>query len=89
MVFDTAISACEIVNCKRVQIQATRNLSVVLAYEPPRRAPYLHNVCPSFAIDKTDGIVVHLTGNEAISQTVFATSKSSEMNGEYFSLFNV
>jgi hypothetical protein len=45
-------------------------------------------VCPSFAIDKTDGIVVHLTGNEAISQTVFVTSKSSEMNGEYFSLFN-
>ena len=65
VVFDTAISACEIVNCKRVQVQAT-------------------NVCPSFAIDKTDGIVVHLTGNEAISQTVFVTSKSSEMNGEYF-----
>ncbi|KAL3764743.1 hypothetical protein ACHAW5_011294 [Stephanodiscus triporus] len=61
VIFDTAISACEIVNCKSVQVQAT-------------------NVCPSFAIDKTDGIVVHLTGNEAISQTVFVTSKSSEMN---------
>lgn len=61
VVFDTAISACEIVNCKRVQVQTT-------------------NICPSFAIDKTDGIVVHLTGGEAISQTVFVTSKSSEMN---------
>jgi adenylyl cyclase-associated protein len=61
VVFDTAISACEVVNCKRVQVQTT-------------------NVCPSFAIDKTDGIVVHLTGGEAISQTIFVTSKSSEMN---------
>mmetsp|Transcript_11063 Transcript_11063/g.20272 ORF Transcript_11063/g.20272 Transcript_11063/m.20272 type:complete len:504 (+) Transcript_11063:77-1588(+) len=60
VVFDTAISACEVVNCKSVQVQAT-------------------NVCPSFAIDKTDGIVIHLT-NEAIGTTSFVTSKSSEMN---------
>ena len=62
VVFDTAISACEIVNCKSVQVQAT-------------------NVCPSFSIDKTDGCVVHLT-NEAVGQSSFVTSKSSEMNGE-------
>jgi adenylyl cyclase-associated protein len=62
VVFDTAISACEIVNCNSVQVQST-------------------NLCPSFSIDKTDGIVVHLT-NEAVSQSVFVTSKSSEMNGE-------
>lgn len=60
--FDTAISACEIVNCKSVQVQST-------------------NLCPSFSIDKTDGILVYLT-NEAISQTSFVTSKSSEMNGK-------
>jgi len=59
-VFDTVISACEIVNCKNVQVQAT-------------------NVCPSFSIDKTDGIVVHLT-NSASTTTSFVTSKSSEMN---------
>ena len=62
VVFDQVISACEVVNCKRVQVQST-------------------NLCPSFSIDKTDGIVVHLT-NEAISQSSFVTSKSSEMNGE-------
>ncbi|KAL3795026.1 hypothetical protein HJC23_006347 [Cyclotella cryptica] len=60
VVFDTAISACEIVNCKSVQVQAT-------------------NLCPSFSIDKTDGCVVHLT-NEAVGQSSFVTSKSSEMN---------
>ena len=62
VVFDTAISACEIVNCKSVQVQST-------------------NLCPSFAIDKTDGIIVHLT-NEAVKESVFVTSKSSEVNGE-------
>ena len=62
VVFDTAISACEVVNCKSVQVQST-------------------NLCPSFSIDKTDGIVIHLT-NAAVSQSVFVTSKSSEMNGE-------
>jgi len=60
VVFDTAISACEVVNCKSVQVQAT-------------------NVCPSFSIDKTDGIVVYLS-KDAISQSSFVTSKSSEMN---------
>ena len=35
--------------------------------------------CPSFSIDKTDGIVVHLS-NEAVSESSFVTSKSSEMN---------
>lgn len=60
VVFDTAISACEVVNCRSVQVQAT-------------------NVCPSFSIDKTDGIVVHLS-KEAIGQSSFVTSKSSEMN---------
>jgi adenylyl cyclase-associated protein len=62
VVFDTAISACEVVNCKTVQVQST-------------------NLCPSFSIDKTDGIVIHLT-NAAVTQSVFVTSKSSEMNGE-------
>ncbi|KAL7428737.1 hypothetical protein ACHAXH_002678 [Discostella pseudostelligera] len=60
VVFDTAISACEVVNCKTVQVQST-------------------NLCPSFSIDKTDGIVIHLT-NAAVTQSVFVTSKSSEMN---------
>ena len=63
VVFDTAISACEVVNSKSVQVQAT-------------------NVCPSFSIDKTDGIMIHLT-NEATAISSFVTSKSSEMNGEY------
>jgi len=60
VVFDTAISACETVNCRSIQVQAT-------------------NVCPSFSIDKTDGIVVHLS-NSGSKTTVFVTSKSSEMN---------
>lgn len=60
VVFDTAISACEVVNSKSVQVQAT-------------------NVCPSFSIDKTDGIMIHLT-NEATAISSFVTSKSSEMN---------
>ncbi|KAL7538625.1 hypothetical protein ACHAWF_006155 [Thalassiosira exigua] len=60
VVFDTAISACEVVNCKSVQVQAT-------------------NVCPSFSIDKTDGIVVHLS-KEGVGTSSFVTSKSSEMN---------
>mmetsp|Transcript_22141 Transcript_22141/g.48161 ORF Transcript_22141/g.48161 Transcript_22141/m.48161 type:complete len:495 (+) Transcript_22141:121-1605(+) len=60
VVFEKAISACEVVNCKRVQVQAT-------------------GFCPSFSIDKTDGIVIHLT-NEVIGQSSFVTSKSSEMN---------
>ncbi|KAL9186964.1 hypothetical protein ACHAXT_010684 [Thalassiosira profunda] len=60
VVFDTAISACETVNCKSVQVQAK-------------------NVCPSFSIDKTDGIVVHLS-KEGIAVSSFVTSKSSEMN---------
>lgn len=64
VIFDTAISACEVVNCKSVQVQAT-------------------NLCPSFSIDKTDGCVVHLT-NDAIGQSSFVTSKSSEMNGMFF-----
>ena len=63
VVFDTAISACEVVNCKSVQVQAT-------------------NVCPSFSIDKTDGIVVHLS-KEGIDTSSFVTSKSSEMNGKF------
>ena len=67
VVFDQVISACEVVNCKRVQVQST-------------------NLCPSFSIDKTDGIVVHLT-NEAISQSSFVTSKSSEMNGKKLVFF--
>lgn len=60
VIFDQAISACEVVNCSRVQVQCT-------------------NLCPSYSIDKTDGIMVHLT-NEAISESSFVTSKSSEMN---------
>ncbi|KAL7539922.1 hypothetical protein ACHAXR_010285 [Thalassiosira sp. AJA248-18] len=60
VVFDTAISACEVVNCKSVQVQAT-------------------NLCPTFSIDKTDGIVVHLS-NEGVGTSSFVTSKSSEMN---------
>jgi len=60
LVFDTAISACEIVNCNKVQIQST-------------------GVCPSFAIDKTDGCLVYLS-KEAVSITSFTTTKSSEMN---------
>lgn len=60
LVFDTAISSCEVVNCKRVQIQAT-------------------GICPSFAIDKTDGCLTYLS-EEAVSISNFVTSKSTEMN---------
>ena len=60
LVFDTAISSCEIVNCKSVQIQSI-------------------DVCPSIAIDKTDGCLVYLS-KEGVSATSFVTSKSTEMN---------
>lgn len=60
LVFDTAISSCEVVNCKSVQIQST-------------------GICPSFAIDKTDGCLIYLS-EEAVSITNFVTSKSTEMN---------
>lgn len=60
MVFDNLISACEVVNCKSVKVQATGS-------------------CPSFSVDKTDGIVIFLS-NEAIGESTFVTSKSSEMN---------
>lgn len=60
LVFDTAISSCEIVNSKSVQVQST-------------------GICPSFAIDKTDGCLVYLS-EEATSITNFVTSKSTEMN---------
>jgi adenylyl cyclase-associated protein len=59
VLFDSAISTCEFVNCKRIKAQ-TRGL------------------CPSFVIDKTDGIVVYLS--EESLGTSFVTSKSSEMN---------
>eukprot|EP00978_Attheya_sp_CCMP212_P022482 scaffold67114_cov47-Attheya_sp.AAC.1 len=59
ILFDSAISTCEFVNCKRMKAQ-TRGL------------------CPSFVIDKTDGIVVYLS--EESLGTSFVTSKSSEMN---------
>eukprot|EP00970_Alexandrium_tamarense_P013255 scaffold3296_cov280-Alexandrium_tamarense.AAC.3 len=45
----------------------------------PKQQVQATNVCPSFSIDKTDGCVVHLT-NEAVGQSSFVTSKSSEMN---------
>jgi adenylyl cyclase-associated protein len=60
IIFDTAISSCEVVNSKSVQIQAT-------------------GICPSFAIDKTDGCLVYLS-EAAVSVTSFVTSKSTEMN---------
>jgi len=60
LLFDTAISSCEIVNCQKVQIQST-------------------NICPSFAIDKTDGCLIYLSP-DAVSISNFVTSKSSEMN---------
>jgi len=60
LVFDIAISACEIVNCNKVQIQSI-------------------GVCPSFAIDKTDGCLLYLS-KEATSISNFVTTKSSEMN---------
>lgn len=60
VLFETAISSCEIVNCQKVQIQST-------------------GICPSFAIDKTDGCLVYLSP-EAVPVSNFVTSKSSEMN---------
>jgi len=60
VLMDTAISSCEIVNSKRMQVQ-------------------IRGICPSVAIDKTDGILVYLS-KETASETVFVTSKSSEMN---------
>lgn len=60
LVFESAISSCEVVNCKRVQIQCT-------------------GLCPSIAIDKTDGCLTYLSA-EGVASTNFVTSKSSEMN---------
>lgn len=39
----------------------------------------VRGLCPSIAIDKTDGILVYLSA-EAVPQTVIVSSKSSEMN---------
>jgi len=60
VIFSSAITSCEIVNSKSVQIQST-------------------GVCPSFAIDKTDGCLVYLSA-EGASVSAFVTSKSTEMN---------
>jgi len=60
LIFESAISSCEVVNCKKLQIQCT-------------------GVCPTFAIDKTDGCLVFLS-KEALSISSFVTTKSSEMN---------
>lgn len=62
VVFGTAISSCEVVNSKRIQVQTL-------------------GVCPTFAIDKTDGCLVYLS-KETMSESSFVTSKSSEMNGK-------
>ncbi len=60
VLFDTAISSCEVVNSKRMQLQT-------------------RGICPSIAIDKTDGCLTYLS-KESASVTSFVTSKSSEMN---------
>jgi adenylyl cyclase-associated protein len=60
VLMDSVISSCEVVNCKRMQVQ-------------------VRGMCPSVAIDKTDGILVYLS-KETAGETTFVTSKSSEMN---------
>jgi adenylyl cyclase-associated protein len=60
VIFSSAITSCEIVNSKSVQIQST-------------------GICPSFAIDKTDGCLVYLSAKGAPVSS-FVTSKSTEMN---------
>lgn len=60
LIFESAISSCEVVNCKNLQIQCTA-------------------VCPSYAIDKTDGCIIYLT-KEAVPISRLVTTKSSEMN---------
>lgn len=62
VVFGTAISSCEVVNSKRIQVQTL-------------------GVCPTFAIDKTDGCLIFLS-KETMTVSSFVTSKSSEMNGK-------
>ena len=61
VVFGAAISSCEVVNSKRIQVQTL-------------------GICPTFAIDKTDGCLIYLS-KETTSESSFVTSKSSEMNG--------
>jgi len=61
LVFDTVMSACEVVNCQKVQIQT-------------------NGVCPTYAVDKTDGFLVYLMDEESVKVANFITSKSSEMN---------
>lgn len=60
LVFDSVISSCEVVNCKKIQVQTT-------------------GICPSIAVDKTDGFTVYLS-KMSLGITTFVTSKSSEMN---------
>ena len=60
VIFSSAITSCEVVNSKSVQIQST-------------------GICPSFAIDKTDGCLVYLS-SEGANTSAFVTSKSTEMN---------
>jgi len=60
LVFDSAISSCEVINCERVQVQVI-------------------GVCPSFAIDKTDGCLIYLS-KESVNTSNIVSSKSTEMN---------
>lgn len=62
IVFTTAISSCEVVNCKHIQLQTL-------------------GVCPSFAVDKTDGCLIFLS-KETLDTTSIIASKSTEMNGK-------
>jgi adenylyl cyclase-associated protein len=69
VVFGTAISSCEVVNSKRIQVQTL-------------------GVCPTFAIDKTDGCLIFLS-KETMTVSSFVTSKSSEMNGKLFHAYHI
>jgi len=60
LVFDSAISSCEVINCERVQVQVI-------------------GVCPSFAIDKTDGCLIYLS-KDSVNTSNIVSSKSTEMN---------
>jgi hypothetical protein len=64
--------------CKKTDVFTDTTMAGVEVVNSQRINLYINTSSPSVAIDKTDGIVVHL--KETSLETVVTSSKSSEMN---------
>jgi adenylyl cyclase-associated protein len=65
--------------CSRTKVLFTDVIAAIEIVNSQRMQVQVRGKCPSVAIDKVDGILVYLSA-ESIADTVFTTSKSSEMN---------